>query len=44
MLAKKKSTTIIFYVIVIGQYYFLKTNQHVLNEHVYVSRDKDFVI
>jgi hypothetical protein len=44
MLAKNNSTTIIFSVIVAREYYYLKTNQHVFNEHLYVSRGKDFVV
>ncbi len=44
MLAKNNSATIILNVVVAREYYFLKTNQHVFNEHLYVSRGKDFVL
>jgi len=26
------------------EYYFLKTSQHVLNEHLYVLKGKDFMV
>jgi hypothetical protein len=44
MLAKNNSTTIILNVIVAREHYLLKTNQHVLNEHLSVSRGKKICV
>jgi hypothetical protein len=36
----KKDKTTIFNVMAMGEYYFLKTNQHVFNESLYVSKGR----
>jgi hypothetical protein len=38
-----KVAIVILSVVAIGDYYFLKTNQQVFNECLYVSRAKDYV-
>jgi hypothetical protein len=39
----QKKATIASASVVVGGFYFLKMNQHVLNEKLYVQRGKDFV-
>jgi hypothetical protein len=40
----RKGTTTILDVVAMGEYYFLKKNQHVFNEILYVSRGKHYVV
>jgi hypothetical protein len=39
-----KWATIAFVGVVMGDIYFLKTNQHMINEKLYVQRGRDFVL
>jgi hypothetical protein len=39
----QRKSTIASASVVVGDFYFLKTNQHVLNEKLYVQKGKDFV-
>jgi hypothetical protein len=39
----QRKATIASMSMAIGDFYFLKTNQHVFNEKLYVQRGKDFV-
>ncbi len=41
---QRKATTTILNVVAMGESYFLKTNQHVFNESLYVSRGKHYVV
>jgi hypothetical protein len=41
--ASQRKATIASASVAVGDLYFLKTNQHVLNEKLYVQRSKDFV-
>jgi hypothetical protein len=41
---QKKATTTIFNVVAMGEYYFVKNNQHVFNESLYVSRGTHYVV
>jgi hypothetical protein len=38
----QKKATIVLVGVAIGDFYFLKMNQHVFNEKLYVQRGKDF--
>jgi hypothetical protein len=40
----KKATTTILNVMAMGEYLFLKTNQYVFNESLYVSKGRDYVV
>jgi hypothetical protein len=39
-----RKATIIFTSVVMGDIYFLKTNQHMINEKLYVQRGKNYVL
>jgi hypothetical protein len=41
---QRKTIITIFNVVAMGEYYFLKTNEHVFNESLYVSKGKDYVV
>jgi hypothetical protein len=41
---QRKATTTILNVVAMGEYYFLKINQHVYNESLYVSRGRHYVV
>jgi hypothetical protein len=43
-IGQRKATTIILNVVAMGEYYFLKKNQHVFNESLYVSHGKDYEV
>ncbi len=43
-IGQRKTTTTILNVVAMGEYYFSKTNQHVLNESLYVSKGMDYVV
>jgi len=41
---RKRATSTILNAVAMGEYYFLKTNQRVFNESLYVSRGKHYVV
>jgi len=43
-IGQRKATSKFFNVVAMGEYYFLKKNQHVFNENLYVSKGKDYVV
>ncbi len=40
----KKGNYYNFNMVAMGEYYFLRKNQHVFNESLYVSKGKDYVV
>jgi hypothetical protein len=43
-IGQRQATTTILNVGAIREHYFSKTNQHVFNENLYVSKDRDYVM
>jgi len=43
-IGQRKATTTILNMAAMGEYYFLKTNQHVFNESLYVSKGMDYEV